>query len=1602
MSRQQAVKSNTRKRTLKRKSRAALRIEPLEQRRLLAFDFGFLGDLNPTLTGAGSEPRNFTEVGSTTFFTAETIESGRELWKTDGTTAGTSFVADIQPGTQGSNLYNMVNVSGTLFFTADDGVHGTEVWRSDGTTAGTSLVKDIYIGNYASYPSQLTNVDGTLFFSAGDSFSGNELWTSDGTAAGTNIVIDIIGGSSSSYPSDLTNVGGTLFFQASESINGNELWTSDGTFSGTTKVSDIRFGTSGSYPQQLTEIGGTLYFSADDGINGRELWTSDGTDAGTNLVSDIRAGSAGSSPINLTNVGGAIYFSAYENASGRELWTSDGTAVGTNLVSDIVSGVGSSSPNKLSNVGGAIYFSAFDSTNGTELWTSDGSAAGTSLVKNIRPGTSSSSLDNLTEFGGVLYFEADDGVNGAELWTTDGTSAGTTIVKEIRVGSQGANIHALTSAGGKLYFSANDGTTGRELWSSDGSFAGTNLLADIRGGTSGSYAQKFIDVNGTLYFTANDGTNGTELWRSDGTVAGTSIVRDIRPGPDTSDPRYLTNVNGALYFRANDGTNGTELWTSDGTAGGTVQVADVQAGVFGSNPYHLTNVGGTLYFSANDGISGRELWKSDGTAAGTTLVSDIRVGSASSYPELLTDVNGTLFFGANDGSTGIELWSSNGTAGGTSLIRDILPGPVNSYLRSLTNVNGTLFFRAVNGVNGLELWKSNGTTSGTSMVRDINSGSAGSNPSNLINLDGTLYFAANNGSSGSELWESDGSFSGTSLVSDIAVGSSGSNPSKMTIVNGRLYFVANDGLSGFEVWTSDGTAAGTSLITDVAPGTSSSFANSLTNVGGVLYFVAVDGTFGNGVWRVDQSDQAAERISDASSNSPPISVIHGAGNKLFAVGTTDEFGAELYFPTESDDDDQISEATALLPGTTIGEIETLLGGETDVDVYSFATSSGDAFDIDIDLPNGSLDSVLRVFDSTGNQVGMSDDDVGPAPEFGANESYLQFTAPSTGTFYVAVTRSPNSSFDAVNGTGDVVLGTSEDDAYELVFTAVASLIDAVDDSVVTDEGTSITVSVLGNDLPTSEVMVVDHGGAGSGTVVENGNGTLTYTPDIGFNGPDSFDYTIALKDVELINGASSGGDRFGYSVDVDGDFAVVGAYLDDPGSLTNAGSAFIYQRTGLTAWTQVAQLNGDLNPDDAQSQFGWSVAIDGDTVVVSAQYDRDIGFRSGAAYVFGRHEGGVDNWGRVTKIVGTDTVKRDLFGRSVDISGDTIVVGASTADPVGSVSGAAYVFDRDQGGIDNWGQVKKLIGSTQAFGDRLGQSVSIDTDLIAVGAFRHDGVGTDTGAVYVFARDQGGVSNWGEVKAIEAADASASDHFGFSVSIDGTTVAVGSPLDDEGGSNQLGSVYLFAQDQGGADNWGQVTKLLAGDGNAGDRFATSIALRGNHLVAGAPQADGGGSASGRAYLFENVGGTWDQTRVLVNDAVTTADQYGIGVGLSGDVAVVGSWLDNRSANNSGAAYVFDLQTDTATVSVTVGSAPLELPLTQNELQQTGISSESTEPSVLVENRRMMFALNASHISTRDQVFATELNGLNDDGLENYLDDIASERLSTMKLASFST
>ena len=358
--------------------------------------------------------------------------------------------------------------------------------------------------------------------------------------------------------------------------------------------------------------------------------------------------------------------------------------------------------------------------------------------------------------------------------------------------------------------------------------------------------------------------------------------------------------------------------------------------------------------------------------------------------------------------------------------------------------------------------------------------------------------------------------------------------------------------------------------------------------------------------------------------------------------------------------------------------------------------------------------------------------------------------------------------------------------------------------------------------------------------------------------------------------------QFGYSLATSAGRAIVGAPFDDDSGL-DSGSAYVFG--GSASWRQLAKL---IALDEAAGdQFGYSVAISGDLVIVGARGDDDGGSASGSAYIFDRSAG----WSQIAKLTASDAERGDEFGYSVAISGNLAVVGARLDRDGGSASGAGYVFD----GSTGWDQVTKLTASDAAANDQFGTSVAISGDLAIVGAPGDRDDGPDSGSAYLF----DGSTGWSQIAKLTASDAAAVDRFGTSVAINGDLAIVGAPLDDDGGPDS-GSAYLFDASTG----WGEVAELTASDAGRGDEFGYSVAIGDDVAIVGAWDDDDVGSASGSAYLFDGSTG-WGQIAKLTASDAGRGDEFGYSVAISGDLAVAGARLDDDSGSASGSAYVFD-------------------------------------------------------------------------------------------------
>ncbi len=312
----------------------------------------------------------------------------------------------------------------------------------------------------------------------------------------------------------------------------------------------------------------------------------------------------------------------------------------------------------------------------------------------------------------------------------------------------------------------------------------------------------------------------------------------------------------------------------------------------------------------------------------------------------------------------------------------------------------------------------------------------------------------------------------------------------------------------------------------------------------------------------------------------------------------------------------------------------------------------------------------------------------------------------------------------------------------------------------------------------------------------------------------------------------------------------------------------------------------------AKEEFGFSVSLFGDQAVVGAWKDRGGGEARGAAYAYEFDING--QWVERAKLIADDPQDYARFGVSVSLGENRALVGAFEQDGPAYNSGAAYIFERI---VDaDWTQVQKLVPTSGAELDEFGVSVSLYQDRALIGARGDDTLAKDAGAAYVFERQPNGT--WVQVDKITASDGALSDRFGAVVSLWGDRALVARSASSSG----QGAVYVFERSAGG--KWTQSAKL-AGDSAGGDRFGTSLSLRRDRALVGAPGDSLSGTASGSAILFERTGaGTWSRVAKLIGNDASAGDLFGEAVSLDGDRALVGAVSDEDQGEGTGSAYLF--------------------------------------------------------------------------------------------------
>ncbi len=316
-------------------------------------------------------------------------------------------------------------------------------------------------------------------------------------------------------------------------------------------------------------------------------------------------------------------------------------------------------------------------------------------------------------------------------------------------------------------------------------------------------------------------------------------------------------------------------------------------------------------------------------------------------------------------------------------------------------------------------------------------------------------------------------------------------------------------------------------------------------------------------------------------------------------------------------------------------------------------------------------------------------------------------------------------------------------------------------------------------------------------------------------------------------------DRFGDAVAVDGETIVIGAYWDDDQG-TDSGSAYVFQFDG-TDWIPDVEK---LLADDGESgdHFGSAISVSGERLLIAAEYDGDNGYHSGSAYIFGPDG---DGWVQQAKLLATDGDVNDVFGVSVAIEDDTAIIAAYNDDNEnGDDAGSVYVFRYSE--MASWGQVDKLMASDGSTGDVFGVSVSLYGEYLVIGAFYDDDNGSNSGSAYVFKYDESSAT-WVEQQKLLPADGAMEDYFGRSVSIFDDEIVIGAFYDDDTGLNS-GSVYVFKY-ASPVETWFEKAEVSPLNGDVEDGVGEAVANSGDFAISGAWGDDEMGVNAGAVHVY---------------------------------------------------------------------------------------------------------------------------------------------------------
>ncbi len=881
--------------------------------------------------------------------------------------------------TSGGSGPNGSGASG-LYFVAFDPTHGSQIWRTDGTPAGTAP-----IGHFSNSDSRQPPFD--VFGVAGP--ADNErivfvlntlLWGASGPGEAPQVFetlrTGIRPGANRSSGNNLlpgARVGSRLVLPLSLSTgdpNGLLLLSTDGTASGTVALGEANVST-----LPLPRAAGDRVFFQRRSANMIELWSTRGLPDNTTLVKALfqANGAGGISWIAPRGETGEAFFFAAANSQSFNLWTTDGTEAGTRQLTTFTTNTTLRTPVwDGSRLG---FLAILDGGLSARLWISDGTPSGTALAQwagtvplaqsnnspNVDPVQPLAALD-----GRLVWRGFSSGGNG--IFAGDGTTAGTVVVTPTNADPQ--NILGVTRGpGGALAYFVARAQSSFQLWRTDGSPAGTRAITSFNFTTSPTITFRPLGTLGDrLVFVVQNPTisDRFEVWITDGTAPGT--VRLARPGlrerSDSSPFNYVPldvplEGDRLVTFTARTPERSLERWRTNGTAGGTVPCPDVGPGAaFGSegpqyarvgeriftrlwslnadcdgrvgssNRLHVSNdtcnpgvlvrnFAGAFDFGAMIGLNDQllfagpvltqcarstTLWRSDGTPDGTAEVVPAGNPNPPNRPTGLSgdfvSFRGRAYFGA-----GQALWATDGSADGTVIVRNFAGGSSSNAV-----VPGT--FRVVPGASDggdrlffyvtlptIQLWVTEGTSETTRVV-DAAASIAVASATTLAKLGDRVVVAGGLPGSGAELLITNAEATALTPLLDARPNStSAANPqltSAMTAAGPRVFFALDDTVRGSELWVTDGTPEGGRIVTDLWPGPGGSSPSGITAAGEGVFFVANSGPSGRELWRTDGTPGGTRLVADiwpGPLSSSPVAITP-LGDRVYFTASSPLTGSE--------------------------------------------------------------------------------------------------------------------------------------------------------------------------------------------------------------------------------------------------------------------------------------------------------------------------------------------------------------------------------------------------------------------------------------------------------------------------------------------------------------------------------------------------------------------------------------------------------------------------------------------------------------------------------------------------------------------------------------